>query len=93
MESAASGLLAGIETARELMNLPPVDFPGETAIGALSLYVSGGSVSDFQPININFGIIKPLNQKIRGKRNRNMAISQRSLGIIDSIRAGREFEG
>jgi methylenetetrahydrofolate--tRNA-(uracil-5-)-methyltransferase len=93
VESAASGLLAGIETARELMNLPPVDFPGETAIGALSLYVSGGSVSDFQPININFGIIKPLNQKIRGKRNRNMAISQRSLGIIDSIRAGREFEG
>lgn len=91
VESAASGLLAGIETARELMNLPPVDFPGETAIGALSLYVSGGSVSDFQPMNINFGIIKPLDQRIRGKRNRYMAISQRSLDIIDSIRAGGEF--
>jgi len=93
VESAASGLLAGIETSRELMLLPPADFPGETAIGALSLYVSGGSVSDFQPMNINFGIISPLNQKVRGKRNKNMAISQRSLDIIDGMRADGEFEG
>jgi methylenetetrahydrofolate--tRNA-(uracil-5-)-methyltransferase len=87
VESAASGLLAGIETARELLRLPPVDFPQETAIGALALYVSGGSVSDFQPMNINFGIISPLGRKVRGKKDKNMAISQRSLDIIDRIRA------
>lgn len=86
VESAASGLLAGIETAREVKGLAPVDFPGETAIGALALYVSGGSVSDFQPMNINFGIINPIGYKIRGKRNKNLAISQRSLDIIDAIR-------
>ncbi len=90
VESAASGLLVGIETARELKQQPPVDFPQETAIGALALYVSGGSVAEFQPMNINYGIISPPGQKIRGKRNRNMAISQRSLEIIEHIRAGGE---
>ena len=91
VESAASGLLAGIETGRELKNQPPVDFPCETAIGALAYYISGGSVSDFQPMNINFGIISPLGHKIRGKRNKNLAISQRSLEIIDKIREGAGY--
>ncbi|NLA88062.1 MAG: methylenetetrahydrofolate--tRNA-(uracil(54)-C(5))-methyltransferase (FADH(2)-oxidizing) TrmFO [Clostridiales bacterium] len=89
-ESAASGLLVGIEMARELKQQPPVDFPRETAIGALALYVSGGSVSEFQPMNINYGIISSLGQKVRGKRNKNMAISQRALEIIERIRAGGE---
>lgn len=90
VESAASGLLAGIETAREMKNLPPMDFPGETAIGALALYISGGAVSDFQPMNINFGIISSLGHKVRGKRNKNLAISQRALQIIDDIQVGKE---
>ncbi len=85
VESAASGMLAGIETARELLEQPPVDFPQETAIGALALYISGGSVGDFQPMNINFGIISPLDHRVKGKRNKNAAISQRSLDIIDEI--------
>ena len=85
MESAASGMLVGIETAARVLGLPPADFPQETAIGALGLYISGGSVGDFQPMNINFGIITPLGQRIRGKRNKNAAISERSLGIIDEI--------
>jgi methylenetetrahydrofolate--tRNA-(uracil-5-)-methyltransferase len=85
VESAASGLLAGIETAREMKGLPPVDFPAETAIGALALYISGGSVSAFQPMNINFGIITPLGHKVRGKRNKNLAISERSLQVVDGI--------
>ena len=88
IESAASGMLAGIETARELRGEAPVDFPRETAIGALAMYVSGGSVGDFQPMNINFGIIAPLGYKVRGKRNKNAAISQRSLEIIDALRSG-----
>jgi methylenetetrahydrofolate--tRNA-(uracil-5-)-methyltransferase len=85
VESASSGLLTGVETARELLGLAPADFPKETAIGALALYTSGGAVSDFQPMNINFGLIEPLGSKVKGKRNKNMAISQRSLAVIDGM--------
>ena len=87
VESTASGLLVGIETARRLLGKPPVDFPRETAIGALSLYVSGGAVSgNFQPMNVNFGIIAPLERRVRGKREKNLAISARALEIIEYIR-------
>ena len=85
VESAASGMLVGIETAARVLGLPPVDFPQETAIGALALYVSGGSVGDFQPMNINFGIISPLGRRVKGKRNKNAEISARSLGIIENL--------
>ena len=90
VESAASGMLVGIETAARVLGLEPVDFPQETAIGALSIYISGGSVGDFQPMNINFGIITALGYKVKGKRNKNAEISQRSLGIIDEILSSRE---
>ena len=87
VESCASGLLVGIETARRLLGLPPADFPQETAIGALGLYVSGGSVSgNFQPMNVNFGIISPLGYRVKGKRNKNEAISARALEIIDRMK-------
>ena len=85
VESAASGMLVGIETAARVLELPAVDFPQETAIGALGLYISGGSVGDFQPMNINFGIISPLGHRVKGKRNKNAAISERSLAIIDEL--------
>ena len=85
VESAASGMLVGIETAARLLELPPVDFPQETAIGALGLYISGGSVGDFQPMNINFGIITPLGYRVKGKRNKNAGISARSLAVIDEL--------
>ncbi|MGM9521619.1 MAG: methylenetetrahydrofolate--tRNA-(uracil(54)-C(5))-methyltransferase (FADH(2)-oxidizing) TrmFO [Oscillospiraceae bacterium] len=85
IESAASGLLAGIEAACELRGREHVDFPAETAIGALALYVSGGSVGDFQPMNVNFGIIAPLGYRVKGKRNKNAAISERSLCLIDEL--------
>ena len=90
VESAASGLLVGIETAARVLGLEPAAFPQETAIGALGLYVSGGSVGDFQPMNINFGIITPLDRRIRGKRNKNAEISRRSLEILDGLRESRE---
>ena len=86
VESAASGLLVGIETAARSLGLESVDFPQETAIGALALYVSGGSVGDFQPMNINFGIISPLGYRVKGKRNKNEEISKRSLAIIEEIK-------
>ncbi len=85
VESSASGMLVGIETAARVLGLSPVDFPQETAIGALGLYISGGSVGDFQPMNINFGIISPLGHRVKGKRNKNAAISERSLAIIDEL--------
>jgi methylenetetrahydrofolate--tRNA-(uracil-5-)-methyltransferase len=90
VESAASGLLVGIETAAELLGLPPVDFPQETAIGALGLYISQGSVGDFQPMNINFGIIRALDYRVKGKRNKNAELSRRSLGILDGLLKDRE---
>ena len=85
VESTASGFLVGVETARRLAGLPPVDFPRETAIGALGLYISDESVTHFQPMNINFGIIPPLGYKVKGKRNKNAALSQRSLEQIDAL--------
>ncbi len=86
VESAASGMLVGIETAARVLGMESVDFPQETAIGALGLYISGGSVGDFQPMNINFGIIKPLEYRVKGKRNKNAEISKRSLEIIDKLK-------
>ena len=91
VESAASGMLVGIETAARILGLPPVDFPQETAIGALANYISAGSVGDFQPMNINFGIITPLGYRVKGKRNKNAEISARSLARIDELMKGEIF--
>ena len=79
MESTASGFLAALELSRRLRGLPPVDFPQETATGALALYISNESVTDFQPMNVNFGIIPPLGYKVKGKRNKNAELSKRAL--------------
>lgn len=86
VESAASGLLVGVELARRLSSKASVDFPQETAVGALGLYISNVGVVDFQPMNINFGIIPPLKHRVRGKRNKNAELSRRSLEIIDALR-------
>ena len=86
VESAASGMLVGIETARELLGLTPVDFPQKTAIGALALYISGGAVtSNFQPMNVNFSIIAPLEKRIKKKAEKNLAIANRALEVIDAM--------
>ena len=86
VESCASGFLAGVELARRLLGKTPIDFPRETAIGALGLYVSNGSVGDFQPMNINFGIIPPLDHRVKGKRNKNAELSRRALEILEPIK-------
>ncbi|HIS53229.1 MAG TPA: methylenetetrahydrofolate--tRNA-(uracil(54)-C(5))-methyltransferase (FADH(2)-oxidizing) TrmFO [Candidatus Onthomonas avicola] len=85
VESAASGLLAGIELARRVRGEAPVNFPRETAIGALAAYVSDESVTNFQPMNVNFGIIPPLEHRVRGKRNKNAALAQRSLAALERL--------
>ena len=85
IESAASGMLAGIDLALKLNGEQSVDFGSKTAIGALGRYVSCYNGSDFQPMNISFGIIEGLSNAPRNKQERYTLIAERSLGIIDSI--------
>ncbi len=85
VESCASGFLVGVETARRLQGKAPIDFPQETAIGALGLYVSNESVGSFQPMNINFGIMPQLGYRVKGKRNKNAELSKRSLEKIGAL--------
>jgi methylenetetrahydrofolate--tRNA-(uracil-5-)-methyltransferase len=85
VESTASGFLAAVELARRLQGKPPVNFPQETAMGALALYISNESVAEFQPMNVNFGIIPPLGYKVKGKRNKNAELSKRALEILEGL--------
>ena len=85
VESTASGCLAAMELARRLEGRPAIDFPRETAIGALALYISDPSVINFQPMNINFGLIPQLGYRVKGKRNKNAAISQRALEALGQL--------
>ena len=84
VESTASGCLTAMELARRLEGKPPINFPRETAMGAMALYVSDPSVVNFQPMNVNFGIIPPLDHRVKGKRNKNAELSARSLAIIEA---------
>ncbi|MGI6172056.1 MAG: methylenetetrahydrofolate--tRNA-(uracil(54)-C(5))-methyltransferase (FADH(2)-oxidizing) TrmFO [Butyricicoccus sp.] len=85
IESAAAGLETGLNLARELRGMPPIDFPRETAIGALGLYISNEANEKFQPMNINFGIIEPLGYRIKGKREKNTQIALRALEVLDGL--------
>ena len=85
VESTASGYLAAVSMAAKLDGETPPDFPRETAIGALAAYIADESIGNFQPMNINFGIMTPLGYKVRGKANKNLAIAERSLAIIDRL--------
>ncbi len=88
VESTASGFLAAVAMAAKLQGKEIPDFPKTTAIGALGLYISDESVVNFQPMNINFSIISPLEQRIRKKAEKNLAIANRSLAVIDELVAG-----
>ena len=87
VESAASGLYAGINAARLALGQEPVVFPTETMMGAMAHYITHASKKNFQPINANFGIVPRLKQKIRDKRERNLQLSQRALTILDAFKA------
>ncbi|MEC9488365.1 MAG: methylenetetrahydrofolate--tRNA-(uracil(54)-C(5))-methyltransferase (FADH(2)-oxidizing) TrmFO [Halanaerobium sp.] len=88
VESASSGLVSGINAARLLQGKEPVIFPAETAIGALARYISAKDGGDFQPMNVNFGIIPPLAERIRNKRERKMAYSERALEVLEGLNLG-----
>ncbi len=78
MESAATGIVSGINAARKYRGLEPVALPRETLIGALCRYISDPAHSNFQPMNANFGILPPLENRIKNKRLRNQHLGERS---------------
>ena len=79
MESAASGLMAGLNLAKRLNGEETVVLPEDTMIGALSRYISDESVKNFQPMGANFGVLPPLENKIRDKQERYMMLAQRGM--------------
>ena len=85
VESTASGYLAAVAMAAKLQGKALPEFPKTTAIGALGMYISDESIINFQPMNVNFSIISPLEKRIRKKAEKNLAIANRSLEIIDQM--------
>ena len=85
IESAASGILAGLNMARDLSGKPPVMLPRETMLGALAGYISDPKVEDFQPMGSNMGVLPPLPQRIRGKKERYQAMALRGLRALDKV--------
>ncbi len=83
VESASSGLIAGLSMASKILDVPMIPLTNFNAIGALGNYISSGNGENFQPMNVNFGIIEPLNERIKLKAERYTKISERSLKILD----------
>ena len=87
VESAASGFVAGITAALRAKDLDPVDFPAATVIGSLGHYVSSGTLGKFQPMNASFGLISPLEKKVKGgKRVRNDEYANRSVLTVEELK-------
>lgn len=88
IESCSSGFVAGVNAARHALGLEKIDFTDRTVIGALSHYVSGSTISsNFQPMNANFGIVAPLDYKVKGgKKARNEEIAKRALTLIEAFK-------
>jgi methylenetetrahydrofolate--tRNA-(uracil-5-)-methyltransferase len=77
--------VAAVELAKRIQGKDPVNFPQETALGALAAYISNETVVNFQPMNVNFGIIPTLGYRVKGKRNKNAALSQRALEALSQL--------
>lgn len=91
MESAASGILAGKNAVRLALGKKPLVLPKTTMMGALADYISDESVSDFQPMGANFGVLPPIEPKIRDKRERYAALAQRSLAQAERILSNEDY--
>ena len=92
VESCASGYLAAVSMAARLKGEPVPDFTNKTAIGALAYYISDETIVNFQPMNVNFGILAPLEQRVKGKANKNLAIANRALAQLQSMTEGSAEE-
>ena len=91
IESAASGLLAGLNAWRRLSQRDTLVFPAETALGGLARHLDGSPSQSFQPMNINFGLLPPLTRRIRDKREKNMKISERALESLGDFYAWEDL--
>ena len=87
-ESLATGLLAGINLARLLEGLEPIVPPAETMLGALMAYVHGADPGRFQPMNANFGLLPPLEERVRDKRRRKELLAERAVTLMRAFAAG-----
>lgn len=86
IESAGSGLVAGVNAARAARGMAPLSFPVRTMLGAMAHYVSAGGIGEFVPMNANFGIVEPLGVRVKGgKSARNEALAQRALGELSGM--------
>jgi len=92
VESAASGLIAGIGAARRARGEEPVPFPEDTALGGLGRYIARSDPANYQPTNIAFGLLPELKQRIRDKGRKRLALSARALESLERFRAGIEGE-
>ena len=86
VESCASGYVAAVSMAARLKAEPVPDYSRKTAMGALGYYISNEYAINFQPMNVNFGIIEPLTERIKGKANKNLAIANRALEYLETMR-------
>ena len=87
VESTASGYLAAVAMAYKLRGEEPLDFTRQTAIGALGHYICDESIVNFQPMNVNYGIMEPLGYRVKGKANKNLAIANRGLETLEAIKS------
>ncbi len=93
IESAASGIYAGLSLSRRLLGLPEITLPEDTMLGALSKYVQNGSMGDFQPMGSNMGILPPLPERIRGKQEKYEVLAQRALASLERELAEKNYTG
>ena len=93
VESAGSGLVAGLNAVRTLRGEPPLVFPEETMLGAMAAYVSRGGAGDFTPMNANFGLLKPLGFRVRGsKAARYEKLAERALEALRTVPDGTQTQ-
>ena len=91
MESASSGILAGLNMALKLEGKETLKLPENTMMGALSHYISDETVTNFQPMGANFGVLEAIEPKIRDKKERYAALSERALKLLETYLEGREI--
>jgi methylenetetrahydrofolate--tRNA-(uracil-5-)-methyltransferase len=92
VESAASGLIAGINAGRLAKGLECLRFPAETALGGMAAYITSADPDHFQPMNANFGLFPPLEERIRSKKLKNEMLAERAIQSIQSFANGLKVE-
>ncbi|MBQ1914743.1 MAG: FAD-dependent oxidoreductase, partial [Selenomonadaceae bacterium] len=86
VESASSGLVAGVNAARLVLGKAPVVFPEETCHGALCHYITSSEAKHFQPMNVNFGILPGLPERVRDKKLKKQKLAERALDVLEAFK-------